>query len=56
MWEDLVELQDDQWYVISHVITKQYNGLKLTTTRYSNTEDLNLKKSLIGIPFQSNNT
>ena len=39
MWEDLVELQDDQWYAISHVTTKQYNGLKLNTTRYSNTED-----------------
>ena len=39
VWEDLVELQDDQWYVISHVTTKQYNGLKLTTTQYSKTED-----------------
>ena len=39
MWEDLVELQDDQWYVISHVTTKQYNGLKLTTTQYSKTEE-----------------
>ena len=39
MWEDLVELQDDQWYVISHLTTKQYNRLKLTTAQYSKTED-----------------
>lgn len=44
IWEELVELQADQYYVISHMITKSYSRLKFTTTQHSKTKDFESEK------------
>ena len=46
LWEDLVDIKANKWYTFSHITTKQYNGMKLTSTRFSKADEFDSSEVL----------